>query len=119
MYISKCRQNFELEDFNDDYKLLHELKIDSGCIDDLPTLDVIRDVKVCIYSGIKPFTYQEAEKMIIDKYFGVMSIESQDYGYSEYTIEGFNVYDLKIGNHDLIEILNSNDRYKILTIEKL
>ena len=121
MYISKCQKSFYCEDFTDDYRLLDELGINSGYIygegEDL--IEIVPNVKVCIYSNPKEFDYEQAKKMIIDKYFGSMSAETQDYGYSEYTIEGFEVYSLKIGNHDLIQILNSNDNYKIFTIEKL
>lgn len=121
MYISECRKLFDYEDFINDYELLDELGIDSGYIDgegeDL--IEIVPNVKVCIYSNPKEFGYEKAEQMLIEKYFGSMSVESQDYGYSEYSIEGFEVYSLTIGNHDLIRILNSNDNYKIFTIEKL
>lgn len=121
MYISKCQKEFYYNDFSNDCKLLDELDIDSGHIDaemeDL--IEIVPNIKVCIYSNPKKFEYEKAKEMIIEKYFGSMSVTSQDYGYSEYTIEGFNVYLLKIGNHDLIQILNSNDNYKIFTVEKL
>ena len=84
-----------------------------------PSIEVVPNVKICVYTASKPFSYEQAKGFIIDKYFGEMSIESQDYGYSEYTIEGFNIYSLKIGNHDLLEILNSNDKFKLFTIEKV
>lgn len=48
-----------------------------------------------------------------------MEIETQEYGYSEYTIEGFNVETCKIGNHNLNDILyDKQNRYTILTIER-
>ena len=102
----------------DNYKLLNELDIcplyrESG-IDEIP------NVKVCIYKCPTKCTLEEAEQAIIDKYFGTMSIETQEYGYSEYTIEGFYVYECKIGNHDLNDILyDKQNRYTILTIERV
>lgn len=113
------QKNFYIEDFSNEYKLLDELDISSGYINDEPEIEIVSNIKVEIYSSPNKFTYEEAEKMVIDKYFGDMSVQSQNYGYSEYTIEGFNLYSLKIGNHDLIEILNNIDGYKILKIERV
>ena len=102
----------------DNYKLLDELDIcplygESGT-------DEIPNVKVCIYRCPTECTLEEAELAIIDKYFGTMSIETQEYGYSEYTIEGFYVDECKIGNHDLDNILyDKQNRYTILTIERV
>jgi hypothetical protein len=119
MYISRCGTTFYEESF-ENYKFLDELDIDSGYIyAENPLIETVDNVKVCIYTCNKPFTLEQAEQAIIDKYFGSMSVESQDYGYSEYTIEGFNIYSIKIGNHNLLDILNENDKYKIVTIEKV
>lgn len=102
----------------DNYKLLDELNIsplygESG-IDEIP------NVKVCIYRCPAKCTLEKAEQAIIDKYFGTMSIETQEYGYSEYTIEGFYVDECKIGNHDLNNLLyDKENRYTILTIERI
>lgn len=119
MYISRCGTTFYEESF-ENYEFLDELGIDSGYIHaENPPIETVDNVKVCIYTCNKPFTLEQAEQAIIDKYFGSMSVESQDYGYSEYTIEGFNIYSIKIGNHNLLDILNENDKYKIVTIEKV
>ena len=102
----------------DNYKLLNELDICSNFEDSV--IDEIPNVKVCIYRCPKECTLEEAEQAIIDKYFGTMEIETQEYGYSEYTIEGFNVDECKIGNHDLNDILyDKQNRYTILTIERV
>lgn len=120
MYISECKENWYEGCFHDDWGLLNELDICSGDInEEYPTLETVENVKVCVYSHKKPFTLEEAEQAIIDKYFGAMSIQSQDYGWSEYTIEGFNVYHMTIGGHDLYQILNNIEGYKIFTLEKV
>ncbi len=120
MYISECREFFDTYHFESDYKLLYELDINSGYInEDKPEVEPIPNVKVCIYSSKEPFTLEKAEDMLIEKYFGAMSVESQDYGYSEYTIEGFSIFSLKIGAHDLLNILNNISGWKIFTVERL
>ena len=117
MYISKCDKYFYEETFSDDREFYNYLDLEP--MFEKPTTDVIENVKVCIYTYDKPFTLEQAQNSIIDKYFGTMCVESEEYGYSEYTIEGFNVLSLEIGGHDLINILNSNNKYKIITIEKI
>lgn len=109
-------------DLTDEYDLLHELEIESGYIyakpDELPT--IIPNVLVKIYRCPKVCSLKEAQNALIDKYFGAMDISTQDYGYSEYTVEGFNVLECKIGNHDLNDLLqDEQNRFTILTIEKL
>lgn len=119
MYILGCKNAFYEDDF-ENCKFLDNLGIDSGYIHaENPPIEIVDNVKVCIYTCDKPFTLEQAEQAIIDKYFGSMSVESQDYGWSEYTVEGFNIYSIKIGNHNLLDILNENDKYKIVTIEKV
>ena len=107
-----------IDSLSDDYKLLKELDIGSNFGDSV--IDKIPNVKVCIYRCPKKCTLEEAEEAIIDKYFGTMEIETQEYGYSEYTIEGFNVEECKIGNHNLNDLLyNKGKQYTILTIERM
>ena len=114
--ISGYRLN--IDSLSDSYKLLNELDICSDFEDSV--IDKIPNVKVCIYRCPKECTLEEAEQAIIDKYFGTMEIETQEYGYSEYTIEGFNVEECKIGNHDLNNLLyDRENRYTILTIERI
>ena len=80
------------ENLGDNYDFLKELDVcpiysDTGKGD----TDVIPNVRVCIYKCPKECTLEEAQNAIIDKYYGKMSIDSFEYGYSEYTIEGFNI----------------------------
>lgn len=82
--------------------------------------DVIPNVRVCIYKCPKECTLEEAQNAIIDKYYGEMSVDSYEYGYSEYTIEGFCINKCMIGNHNLNDLLyDKQHRYTILTIERL
>lgn len=109
------------EDLDDNYDFLKELDVcpiysDTGEGD----TDIIPNVKVCIYKCPKKCTLEEAQNAIIDKYYGEMSVDSYEYGYSEYTIEGFNIDECTIGNHNLNDLLyDKQNRYTILTIERL
>ncbi|MEI2422663.1 hypothetical protein V6O07_20465, partial [Arthrospira platensis SPKY2] len=51
---------------------------------------------------------------------GDININASDYGYSAWTIEGFTVYDLTVGGHDLHQILKDNkDKYVHIIIDVL
>lgn len=108
------------ENFSDHYSLQNYLGFNTGYIEDKePLTEIIPNVRVQIYKCPCECLLEEAQEFIISKYFGDCSIESQDYGYSEYTICGFDVYEFKIGKHNLLEILKNMDGYKIVTIEKV
>jgi hypothetical protein len=53
--------------------------------------------------------------------FGSATITGQEYGYSEYTVEGFSIKEFKIGKaHDLKKILESKKgRYVHLLIDQV
>lgn len=54
-------------------------------------------------------TLEEAEKGYVEKILGSLDIYSTWYGYSEYTIEGYNIENFTVGNHDIEKILESYD----------
>lgn len=122
MFVLKGYQLNVRRDLQDEQGLLSELEIDSGHIYaepyELPV--IVPKVLVKIYRCPKECSLEEAKGALIDKYFGAMNISTQDYGYSEYTVEGFDVLECKIGEHDLNDLLqDEQNRFTILTIEKI
>lgn len=81
--------------------------------------EVIQDVIVKIYTSERKSTLKEAEEGFLKKILGDLSMTGQEYGYSEYTIEGFNVWDVTIGGHKLQQIVDSQgEKYIHITMEK-
>jgi hypothetical protein len=122
MFVLKGYKLNVCRDLKDEQGLLDELEIDSGYINaepyELPI--IVPNVLVKIYRCPKECSLEEAKHALIDKYFGYMDISTQDYGYSEYTVEGFDVLECKIGEHDLNDLLQDDqNRFIILTIEKI
>jgi len=70
--------------------------------------DTIENCFVRFYTSETKCTLEEAINGHLEKMFGKATITGQEYGYSEYTIEGFNINTFKIGKmHDLQKILDS------------
>lgn len=65
-------------------------------------------VFVQIYSTKDETTLDEAKEMLILDTVGALDVYTEWYGYSEYTVEGFDVLNFTIGNHDLHSILKSH-----------
>lgn len=114
--------NLDADSFSDYYALLEVLGICSGHIDEEPSVEEIPNVSLKIYDCPKECTLEEAQNNFICNVIGLMTIETQDYGYSEYTIEGFNVYSMKLGGHDIEDIIKekcSKGKYLHILIEKV
>ena len=71
------------------------------------SVDVIKNVFLRIYDSSEKTTLDEAIKGHIRSISGDMSLTGQEYGYSEVTIEGFDVTSAKIGGHDIQKIIDS------------
>lgn len=100
-----------IEGFAEDIDLARSLSDNYNLSVDFPFEeegdDVIDNVFFRFYSCDKKCSLEEAIKGSLEKAFGKLFLTGQDYGYSEVTIEGFNVTDLKLGGHDLKKILQS------------
>ena len=59
-----------------------------------------------VYHTEKETTLTEAMEGHIKRMCGSLEAEGSSYGYSEVTIEGFNLSELKIGGHDIQKILD-------------
>lgn len=80
--------------------------------------DEIENVRVQIYESTERCSLEKAKEGFLHQIDGVLLATGQAYGYSEYTIEGFNVNTLRIGGHDLVEIVkNKADKYLHIIIE--
>jgi len=70
------------------------------------------------YSCPQECTLDQAIKQNLTEYFGEAEATGELTGYSEVTIEGFNVSSLKLGGHDLAEIIKSQgDTYLHILID--
>lgn len=65
-------------------------------------------VFVQLHLSDKEIELDEAQNNQILSSIGELDIYSEWYGYSEYTILGFNVINFSVGNHDLESILRSH-----------
>lgn len=74
-----------------------------------------------LYDCEKECSLEGALKGHLQTMFGNAELTGQEYGYSEYTIEGFTVNTFKIGEaHDLKEIMKSKEgRYIHLLIDQV
>jgi hypothetical protein len=80
--------------------------------------EVIRNCKITIYTSPNECTLEEAMSGHIKQMLGQLILVGQAYGYSEYTIEGFNVNEARIGGHNLDEELKQMSGYAHIIIEK-
>ena len=79
--------------------------------------DTIPNAFIRIYQCDERCNLAKSVEGSLRKLYGDITLTGQEYGYSEYTVEGFNVTSLKFGGHDLQQILDSykdNDYLHIL-----
>ena len=116
--------NLDIDSFDSNYKLLNELNIDVGDIyakEDEEMRDYIPNIFIQIFKCPKECTLDEAKHYTLLNIQGMMTIETQEYGYSEYTIEGFNVYNMTLGGHNIEKILKDKSKgiYTHITIQRI
>ena len=94
----------------------HDLRF---CFDEASTSS-IDNISLRIYESDKKCSAKEAENGFLNKMFGELEAEGQEYGYSEYTIEGFNVLSATLGGHNIQDIINNkHDKYLHIFIEQI
>lgn len=81
--------------------------------DDLGGISLyIPECELRFYTSDTKLPLEKVQEEHLKKLFGAIDVYGENYGYSEYTILGFNVEKLTIGNHDLNEILRDYlDKY--------
>jgi len=72
---------------------------------DEETTDVVENVFLRIYECPEECSLEDAMRNHLEYVFGAIVAKGQEYGYSEYTIEGFSVNSLTLGGHDIGKIL--------------
>jgi hypothetical protein len=102
-----------LDELSDNWEL------DSFSFDEESTY-IIPNVIVQIWHTKKECGLEKATEGHLRAILGDLSLTGQDYGYSEYTIEGFNINEAKIGNHELQPIIdNYKDEYLNILITEM
>lgn len=89
--------------FDDNYKTGLSFDFDEE------SSDTIDNVFLRIYVSNEKCSLEQAMEGYLEKMFGCLLATGQEYGYSEYTIEGFHVHSLRLGGHDLNKILKSKE----------
>lgn len=91
---------------------------DEACWD---TLNVkIPKCKIMMYFTKQKESLDSVEVNQLKSMLGDITIDASDYGWSEWTIEGFSVDELTIGGHDLHNILRENcNKYVHIIIDVL
>lgn len=90
-----------------------------GEVDELGGVSLnIPNCSVRIYYSDNKITLDEVQEKHIRQLFGDLDVFGENYGYSEWTIMGFNLESLTVGGHNLIKELENNmDRYANIVIE--
>jgi len=64
-------------------------------------------VGMSLYVSEEKLPLEEVKEKVLLQAMGAIDIYTEWYGYSEWTIEGYNTINFTVGNHDLEEILRS------------
>jgi hypothetical protein len=82
--------------------------------------EIIDNCLVQIWHSDKECSLNKAIEGHLRTVLGQLYLEGNEYGYSEYTIMGFNVTEAKIGGHDLQTIIdNYPDEYLHILITEV
>ena len=82
--------------------------------------DTIPNCSIRIYESNEKCSLRKCKNGFLTQMFGELEATGQEYGYSEYTIEGFNVNSLILGGHNIQNIINNKkDKYIHILIEQV
>jgi hypothetical protein len=102
------------EFFSDNYD--HGLSFDF----EEESTDTLKNIFFRFYSSNKECTLEGAIKGHVKKISGNLTAVGQEYGYSEYTVEGFDVTALVLGGHNLGKIMESYEgKYLHILIDQV
>lgn len=91
-------------------KLSDNYDLDVGFSFEEPSSETIDNCFIRMYFCYEKCSLEEAVRGWMEKVCGSLILEGQDYGYSEYTITGFSVFQAIIGGHNLQDIVKNNAR---------
>lgn len=104
-------KTIHIEGYANDLDLAKELsdnyELDWGFPFDEEGVDTVENVFFRFYESDEKCTLDEANKGFVEKMVGKLIATGSEYGYSEYTVEGFTISSLKLGGHDLNGIISS------------
>jgi hypothetical protein len=89
------------ESLSDNYDLSASFNFDEE------STDIIPNVFFRFYECEEECELDKAIERSLRKEFGDLTLVGQDYGYSEYTIEGFHISSATLGGHELNTIIKS------------
>lgn len=93
-----------VEKLSDNYRLNVSFRFDKE------SKEIIPNVFFRFYECPEKCSLEKAVEYTLKKEFGDLLLIGQDYGYSEYTIEGFEISTAKIGGHNLNDIIKSKQK---------
>jgi hypothetical protein len=84
------------------------------------TLVRIDNIFLQIYESDKECTLEEAKLGFFSELYGSLSVVGQSFGYSEYTINEFNLSTARLGGHNIQDIINNKkDKYLHVIISQV
>ena len=84
------------------------------------SIDTIPNIFLRIYSCDNKCSLENCIEKNIKQMFGELEATGQEYGYSEYTVEGFIVNSLKLGGHDLANIIKGfKNKYLHILVDQV
>lgn len=78
------------------------------------------NAEIQILSAVERTSLEDITKNIVLKSMGVLDFEEGWYGWSSFTIEGFETNTFKLGGHDILNIVRQLEgKYVYITIDKV
>lgn len=78
------------------------------------------NVEVQIFSSVERTSLEDIAKNVVLKSMGVLDFEEGWYGWSSFTIEGFETHTFKLGGHNILDIIRQLEgKYMYITIDKV
>lgn len=105
IHIEGWNDELDLEEkLSDNYNLDFDFDFDEQ------STDTMNNIFLRFYYSDEKTTLEKAIEGHLKKMFGTLEATGEDYGYSEYTVEGFNISSLTLGGHDIGNILKNLDK---------
>lgn len=118
IYFSK-RDNKKIDDEDDGRQLrilmanaleklgAEDLKADDDYEEGISGRYQVDSVQVQLFSSDKRTKLDDIRENVVLNAMGLLDFEERWYGYSSWTIEGFNTQTFQLGGHDMLEILKA------------
>ena len=78
------------------------------------------NVEIQIFSAVERTSLENITKNVVLKSMGVLDFEEGWYGWSSFTIEGYDTNTFKLGGHDILDIIRQLEgKYVYISIDKV